>query len=139
MSGTEGHTRKRRSPLGWYVLARMVVTSAAVLVILAGGVLLVPRFEAIYKDMNVELPRLTVLVFDVARTARSAPWAAVPAALAALAAVIVVPLILPRPLGYVASLLMLLGLLAAAAVMAGAVFWPYATMLRSLTDRATPG
>ncbi|HET6428189.1 MAG TPA: hypothetical protein VFJ30_07260 [Phycisphaerae bacterium] len=134
MSEDTGHSGRRASLMGRFVLFRLTVTSAAMVLLLVGAVFLVPKFEAIYKDMKVTLPAVTVAVFRAARAARSAPALSAPAAAAVLAAVMLLPALLPRPLGYVVTVLVFLALLAAVVVVVGAVFWPYVTMMQSLTD-----
>jgi len=125
---------RRLSLMGRFVLFRLIVTSAAIVLLLAGAVFLAPRMEAVYKDMKVELPGLSVMVFGAARAARSAPWASLMGAAGALVAVVSLPLILPRPLNYLLTIVLFVGLFAAVAVVAAAIFWPYLTMLQSLTD-----
>ena len=134
MTGNGAHANKRPSVLSRFILFRLTVTSVVLVLVGVGAMFLAPRLEAVYKDMKVELPGLSVRVFDAVRAARARPLGALAAAVAALAAVVVVPLVLPRPLRYVLTIGFFIALLVAAAVAAGGIFWPYLTMLRSLTD-----
>ena len=138
MSASTSHAERRPSLMGRLVVFRMTVTSVAIVLLLVGAVFLVPKFEGIYKDMDAKLPALTRAVFRVAGAARSMPWLSAAAALSALAAVVVLPMLLPRPLGYLVTILLFFALLAAVVVVVGAVFWPYLTIMQSLTDNVTP-
>jgi len=137
MSADTDHSEPRPSPMRQFVIFRLTITSAAMAMMLIGAVFLVPALQASYQGMGAELPPLSVAVFRVFAAARTMPWLSVAAGVVILGAATVLPALLPSPLGTLVRVLMFFALLATVLVVVAAMFWPYVTTMRSLTDSMT--